>query len=84
MSLAVADDKPARSSVDMTGTSHPQTWKRAGLLVQLTRGHEPGWKQKGFEDNSAYVAASKSEDLDQAWGRPSDEQRGEERKGGGG
>lgn len=66
ISLAVAGDKPARSSVDMTGTSYPQARRRAGLLVQLTQGHEPGRKQKEFEDNSAYVAASKSEDLNQA------------------
>lgn len=41
MSLAAAGDKPARSSVDMTGTSHPQIRKRAGLLVPSPRAMSP-------------------------------------------
>lgn len=36
--------------------------------------------RRNFEDNSAYVAESKTEDLNQAWRVAQDEQRGEERE----
>lgn len=49
MSLAATGDKSALSSVDMTGTSHPQTQKRAGLLVPSPRAMSPAESRRDLK-----------------------------------